>query len=198
MATDDNLVNVPAELRRNAEAKAVSLPSTDFSSQNTDSNRLLHELQVHQIELDMQNEALQRTVQILEEHELHLRNIIKNTPAGYFRIDLEGRFVEVNDAWLRIHGYESPKEIIGKHFGVTQVEEELSIALKHVTDLLSGMTVPSGEFSHVRKDGSIGYHTFSAHPVVNTGKVVGLEWFIIDRSDQKLIEDEKRILQQQF
>jgi signal transduction histidine kinase/CheY-like chemotaxis protein len=67
-----------------------------------------------------------------------------------------------------------------------------------VTDLLGGMTVPSGEFSHVRKDGSIGYHTFSAHPVVHTGKVIGLEWFIIDRSDQKLIEDEKRILQQQY
>jgi signal transduction histidine kinase/CheY-like chemotaxis protein len=74
----------------------------------------------------------------------------------------------------------------------------LNIALKHVTDLLSGTAVPSGEFSHVRKDGSVGYHTFSAHPVVHTGKVIGLEWFIIDRSAQKLIEDEKVLLQQQF
>jgi hypothetical protein len=69
MATDDNIANDPVDLRRNAEAKAASLPSTDCSPQETDSKRLLHELQVHRIELDMQNEALQRSVQILEEHE---------------------------------------------------------------------------------------------------------------------------------
>jgi PAS domain S-box-containing protein len=198
MAIDDKIINDPAELRMKAEANLSSQAAISALTEEIDSKRLMHELQVHQIELDMQNETLQHTVQILEEHEIHLRNIIKNTPAGYFRINLEGRFVEVNDAWLRIHGYDSPEEIIGKHFSVTQVEEELNIALKHVSDLLSGTAVPSGEFSHVRKDGSIGYHTFSAHPVVHTGKVVGLEWFIIDRSDQKLIEDEKKILQQQF
>lgn len=198
MTTDDKIANGTAELRREAEVKATPQRAASAPTAEIDSKRLLHELQVHQIELDMQNETLQHTVQLLEEHEIHLRNIIKNTPAGYFRINFEGRFVEVNDAWLRIHGYDSPEEIIGKHFSVTQVEEELNIALKHVTDLLSGTAILSGEFSHVRKDGSVGYHTFSAHPVVHTGKVVGLEWFIIDRSDQKLIEDEKRMLQQQF
>lgn len=198
MTADDTIVNTISELRRKAEAQVDPQQETAISAEEIDSMRLLHELQVHQIELDMQNETLKHTVQILEEHELHLRTIIKNTPAGYFRINLEGRFVEVNDAWLRIHGYDSPEEIVGKHFGVTQVEEELNTALKHVTDLLSGTAIPSGEFSHVRKDGTVGYHTFSAHPVVHTGKVVGLEWFIIDRSAQKQVEDEKKILQQQF
>jgi PAS domain S-box-containing protein len=146
----------------------------------------------------MQNEELQRTVLILEEHEAHLRNVIRNSPAGYFHINMEGRFVEVNNAWLRIHGYDSPDEVIGKHFGITQVESELAMALKHVADLHSGLAVPSGEFTHLRKDGSIGYHTFSAHPVVHSGKIVGLEWFIIDTSDRKRIEDEKLLLQQQF
>jgi PAS domain S-box-containing protein len=198
MATDEKIVNGTAELRRKAETKVTSQQATAAPSEEIDSMRMLHELQVHKIELDLQNEALQHTVQILEEHEIHLRNVIKNTPAGYFRINLEGRFVEVNDAWLRIHGYDSPEEIIGQHFSVTQVEEELKTAFKHVTDLLSGTAIPSGEFSHVRKDGSVGYHTFSAHPVVHTGKVVGLEWFIIDRSVQRQIEEEKKVLQQQF
>ena len=192
-------MDTASELRKKAEGKvAMHSGDNEASSDSIDDRRLLHELQVHKIELDMQNEALQHTVHILEEHETHLRNIIKHTPAGYFRINLEGRFVEVNDAWLRIHGYDSPEEILGKHFSATQVAEELTTALKHVCDLLSGTAVPSGEFSHVRKDGSVGYHTFSAHPVVHTGKVVGLDWFIIDRSTQKRIEDEKQVLQQQF
>jgi PAS domain S-box-containing protein len=188
-----------AELRRNAEQKVMAqFDDTNSIAEISDDKRLLHELQVHKIELDMQNEQLQETVQTLEEHEAHLRNIIRNSPAGYFYINLEGRFVEVNDAWLRIHGYDSPDEVIGKHFSITQVESELATALKHIADLHRGLAVPTGEFTHLRKDGSVGYHTFSAHPVVHSGKVVGLEWFIIDISDRKRIEDEKLILQQQF
>jgi PAS domain S-box-containing protein len=188
-----------AELRRKAEQEVTAqFDGAKATSAFSDDTRMLHELQVHKIELDMQNEQLQQTVQTLEEHEAHLRNIIRNSPAGYFHINLDGRFVEVNDAWLRIHGYDSPNEIIGKHFGITQVESELAVALKHVADLHSGLAVPTGEFTHLRKDGSVGYHTFSAHPVVHSGKLVGLEWFIIDTSDRKRVEDEKLILQQQF
>jgi PAS domain S-box-containing protein len=186
-------------LRRSAEEAVNSQAvATNAVSEFLNDKRMLLELQVHKIELDMQNEELQQTIQVLEEHELHLRNIIKNSPAGYFHINLEGQFVEVNDAWLRIHGYDSPDEVIGKHFGITQVESELAAALKHVADLHRGLAVPTGEFTHLCKDGSVGYHTFSAHPVVNSGKVVGLEWFIIDTSDRKRVEDEKLVLQHQF
>jgi PAS domain S-box-containing protein len=185
------------QLRKKAEADLKHIDENVFA-EYLDNTRLLNELMVHRIELDMQKDELQQTVWILEEHEAHLRNIIKNSPAGYFHINLEGRFVEVNDAWLRIHGYDSSEEVIGKHFGITQVESELATALKHVEDLHNGLAIPTGEFTHLRRDGSVGYHTFSAHPVVHSGKVVGLEWFIIDTSDRKKVEDEKLILQQQF
>ncbi len=192
-------VSDTAELRKKAEVEAeLKYSNENVFTEYLDNKRLLNELVVHKIELDMQKEELQQTVQILEEHEAHLRTIIRNSPAGYFHINLEGRFVEVNDAWLRIHGYESSDEVIGKHFGITQVESELATALKHVEDLHNGLAIPTGEFTHLRKNGTIGYHTFSAHPVVHSGKVVGLEWFIIDTSDRKKVEDEKQILQQQF
>jgi len=192
------VVPTSSDLREKAEVLLIAQYSAAESVSDLDNKRMLHELQVHKIELEMQNEELHQTVQILEEHETHLRNLIKNTPAGYFRINLEGRYVEVNDAWLRIHGYDSPDEVLGKHFSLTQIESELATALKHVSDLLKGDAQPIGEFTHRRKDGSVGYHTFSAHPVIHTSKVVGLEWFIIDRSDQKRVEDEKTVLQHQF
>ena len=188
-----------AELRRKAEREVIAqFDDEAVMSALSDDKRMLHELQIHKIELHMQNEQLQQTVQVLEEHEAHLRNIIRTSPAGYFHINPDGHFVEVNDAWLHMHGYDSPDEVIGKHFCITQVESELAEAHRHVADLHSGLGVPTGEFTHLRKDGSVGYHTFSAHPVVHSDEVVGLEWFIIDTSDRKRIEDEKLILQQQF
>ena len=55
----------------------------------------------------------------------HCRRLIEDAPAGYFRIDQEGRFQHVNKAWLKMHDYSSPDEIIGRHFSVTQVEVDL-------------------------------------------------------------------------
>jgi hypothetical protein len=45
--------------------------------------------------------------------------------------------------------------------------------------------------SHGVKDGSIGYHTFSASPIVRGGEVVGLEGFIIDTTERVWIESQR-------
>ena len=91
--TAENRISA-AELRRKAEEKVAAQQS---STAELDAKRLLHELQVHQAELEMQNEELHHALRELSEHKIHLENIIKNTPAGYFHIDLEGRFLEVNN-----------------------------------------------------------------------------------------------------
>lgn len=120
------------------------------------------------------------------------RKLIEDTKAGYFRIDMEGRFQQVNEAWLQMHGYSSPDEIIGKHFSVTQVEADLEKAQKIVERLLSGEVLPSDEFSRRCKDGSTGYHAYSVVPVKRYRKVVGLEGFLIDITDRRKAEEEFR------
>ena len=179
MADDMEKTTSAAELRRKAEEK-VRLQHA--SANELDAVRLLHELQVHQIELEMQNEELHLTLSEKSMHETHLLDIIKHTPAGYFHIDLEGRFLDVNDAWLRMHGYDSKDEVVGRHFSIMQVDSGSDSALVHLAELQKGMPIPYGEFSSRRKDGSVGHHTFSALPVVNTNEIVGFEWFIIDSS----------------
>lgn len=177
-----------AGLRKLAEVR-VGLTTIDTLSGELDTKRLLHELQVHQIELEMQNEELSRIVAEKNEHEEHLRNIITNTPAGYFHIDAEGRFLDVNNAWLRMHGYDSKDEVIGKNFSIMQVDSGSDSALEHLAELKKGNPIPFGEFRSRRKDGTVGYHIFSAQPVVHIGEIVGFEWFIIDISERKQIED---------
>jgi PAS domain S-box-containing protein len=133
----------------------------------------------------------------LRESEARFRAIAENTPAGYFLIDRAGRFQQVNAAWLRMHGYASAEEVIGKHFALTQIEMDQKAAQANVARLLSGEPIPTGEFSRRCKDGSVGYHEFTANPVVHGGQVVGLEGFLIDiterkRADQALRESEAR------
>jgi two-component system CheB/CheR fusion protein len=143
---------------------------------------------VHQVELEMQNEELRLANINLIEQQAHLNNIIKLTPAGYFHIDLEGRFLEVNDAWLRMHGFDSQDEVIGKHFSIMQVDSSSDSAFAHMAELQKGLAIPSGEFASRRKDDSTGHHIFSATPVVTYGNIIGFDWFIIDITERKLAE----------
>lgn len=68
----------PVELRRRAEDRLARQPA-DARSDLADTQRLLHELQVHQIELEMQNEMLRQTQGELEnlasEQAAHLREL---------------------------------------------------------------------------------------------------------------------------
>ena len=179
------------QLRCMAEEEIASQPSvSDATSDGTADKRMLHELHVHKIELEMQNEDLRRTKRDLEESLARLRKIIADTSAGYFLIDCKGNFQSVNEAWLRMHGYDSSEEIIGRHFSLTQVESDLEAAQQNVVQLLSGHPIPAGEFSRRCKDGSVGHHTFSANPVMENGAVVGLEGFLIDITERKRAEED--------
>ena len=133
----------------------------------------------------------------LQESENRNREIINNSTAGYFYIDQKGLFQKVNPTWLRLHKYDNADEVIGKHFGITLVDMVLKSAKKIVEEILNGDQAPSGEFSRLCKDGSIGYHNFSCNKVIKAGRVIGLEGFLIDNTERKqseltLIESEKK------
>src|SRR5512140_364147 len=86
-----------AELRRMAEErlgdnrKTLHLPETV-----EDTQRLLHELQVHHIELEMQNEELRQARDevdtLLEEY----ADLYDFAPVGYFTLDRTGTISRVN------------------------------------------------------------------------------------------------------
>jgi len=126
-----------------------------------------------------------RVEEAVRESEKRYRSIIELNRAGYFRIDRDGRFVDVNNAWLTMHKYSSKDEIIGKHFSITQVETDLGSAEQIVKAVLEGKTIPPGTFSRRCKDGSAGYHTFIVTPLEQEGRIVGLEGFLIDIPEHK-------------
>lgn len=139
-----------------------------------------------------------RAEQLLKESEEHFRSIVRNSEAGYFFIDKDGIIQDVNLAWVKLYRFDSADEILGQHFTVIQQIDDLEAAKEFVAGIIrNDKRYLNGEFSRKCKDGSIGYHSFSARPVSRSGKVIGIEGFIVDTTDRKLsekhlIESERR------
>ena len=126
----------------------------------------------------------------LRKSEEKFRAIIENTEAGYFFIDKDGIIQDVNESWVKMYKYKSKNEILGRHFGIIQNLEDIDEVNKFFNEIIKGYSrFSSGDLRRKCKDGSVGYHTFSARPVFQAGKVIGIEGIIIDTTRRNLAEE---------
>ncbi len=102
----------PTDLRQRAEselARHASAGSASAERSTDDPTRLLHELQVHQIELEMQNEELLRSRDELEASRDEYAELYDFAPVGYFSLARDGTMVRMNLAGARLLGLERAK-----------------------------------------------------------------------------------------
>lgn len=84
------------EIRKKAEQMLKQ------KSQNNSQDAILHELQVHQIELELQNEELLKTQQNLEELKDKYFQLYHFAPFGYVTIDQDNQILEINQKALEL------------------------------------------------------------------------------------------------
>ena len=85
-----------SELRNRAEDALQGKTEEHQELSTRDARSLIHELQVHQIELEMQNEELRRAQKELEESRDRYSDLYDFAPVGYFSFDKNGLIMEVN------------------------------------------------------------------------------------------------------
>lgn len=109
------------ELRRRAEARFGARRSANPSSTRAitplESRQLVHELQVHQIELEMQNEELQRARIEVEEGLSRYTDLYEFAPVGYLTLKRDGEIRQVNLTGARLLGLERSR-LIGKRLAM--------------------------------------------------------------------------------
>jgi len=86
--------------RAEALAAASQMDAADLSPAQL--RKLVHELRVHQIELEMQNEELLRIQQDLDRSREHFLNLFHKAPIGYLVLDAAGVIRQANDAFARM------------------------------------------------------------------------------------------------
>jgi PAS domain S-box-containing protein len=120
-----------AELRCRAEERLQAREQTPQSAirnpqSDADTARLVHELQVHQIELEMQNEELRQAHAQVEMLLAQYTNLYDFAPAGYMTLDREGAIRQVNLTAAQMLGVER-SQLVNRRFGLFVAEGDRHI-----------------------------------------------------------------------
>jgi PAS domain S-box-containing protein len=129
-------------LRANAEAKAKKIPYsyTDFSAEKA--MNLFHEIEVHQIELEMQNQELREAQQRLEEVRDQYANLFDFAPVGYILVNEKGVVTNINLTGCNLIGIDRIK-IKGKPFSMfVHIKDSNKLYLKLKEAFTTGTLVP--------------------------------------------------------
>ena len=93
-----------ANLRRGAEERLSSMVGATSLFEGQDLNVLIHELRVHQTELEMQNEELRRAEQKAADERRRYQELYDFAPVGHFTLDERGAIQEANQAGASLLG----------------------------------------------------------------------------------------------
>jgi PAS domain S-box-containing protein len=111
----------PAELRRQAEERLMRRAEGP-ARVDEETQRLLHELHVHQIELEIQNEELRTAQQEVEWALARYTELFEFAPIGYFALGGDEVIREANLAAARLLGLPRRK-VVGRRFSSFLREE---------------------------------------------------------------------------
>jgi PAS domain S-box-containing protein len=115
---------------------------------------LLHELRVHQIELEMRNDELRRTQHELEASRARYFDLYNLAPVGYLSLSGEGIVKEANLTCANLLGV-AGSELVGQPFSRFVASEDQELYYLHRKELIETKTPQTCELRMVRPDASM-------------------------------------------
>ncbi len=173
------------QLRKVAEAKLANTPPPEISERPAE--ELLHELRVHQIELEMQNEALRLAQLALGESRDRYIDLYEFAPVGYLTLTSDGMIAEINLTAVSLLGRERNK-LLNKSLRTLVIAKDQDRWVRHFMAVKKQDEQSTVELAMQRGDGTV----FQAQlDCVDSKSQVRIS--LTDITDRKLAEDELRI-----
>ena len=125
-ATDAKKTGSPSTIRNEAEKKLKELPDIPSEFEGQNQKRLIYELRVHQIELEIQAEELKKSKLALEVSRDNFLDLYDFAPTGIFTISEKGLIVEVNLTGSTLLGVERSR-LIKTRFSKYIAEKDVEV-----------------------------------------------------------------------
>jgi len=153
--------------------------------------RLAEEL--GQANVKLEEKVAKRTQELLES-QVHLRVLMDSISEGMYGVDTDGNCTFVNNAFLRLLGFEQADEVLGKHIH-NLIHHSYANGKPHPeADCLmyqafkSNQTVHSDQEVFWRKDGVAVPVEYWSQPITKDDKVIGAVATFLDITERKQLE----------
>ena len=187
-----------AKLRRQAEKIAreeAPLPPKDLDDLSLEEiRRILHELQVHQIELEMQNKELRRIQEELDAERERYFDFYNLAPVGYFTLSEKGLILEANITAATLLG-------VGRGMLIKQpisrfiLKEDQDNYYLHRRQLFETGKPQAFDLRMVKKDGAVFWVHLETSSKLDVGGVPVCRIVLNDITMRKQAEEERERLE---
>jgi PAS domain S-box-containing protein len=144
--------NTPPPLRAMAEAQLARQPVAEADARLAP--ELLHELQVHQVELEMQNETLREALVEVQASRDRYADLYEFAPVGYLTLDSNGMIETINLTGAKLLATERVK-LLHHRFTALVIPQDQNRWMQHFLEVKLQGTPDSVELAMRRGDGTV-------------------------------------------
>ena len=187
MKKDKDTSTPENKLRKRAEARLKKMESHDLPETFKDTQRLLHELQVHQIELEIQNEELRHARDEIEAGLARYTDLYDFAPVGYFTLDRNTAIRQANLTGSLLLGPDRSR-LVTRRFGAFVADESRPVFNAFLDQVFADMNVQTCEIAIFKEEQQQPLHLRLEGLAETTGEACRV--IAIDISRRKKIEAE--------
>jgi PAS domain S-box-containing protein len=180
------------QLRRQAESRLALAPDASAALTPEEARRTLHELKVHQIELEMQNEELRRAHAELDATRARYFDLYDLAPVGYCTLSEKGLILEANLTAATLLGV-TRNALVKRPFSQFILKDDQDIYYQHRKALLATDEPQTCELRMVKTDGTSFWARLEGTAARDGAGAPVCRVMLIDVTERKFQEDERAL-----
>jgi PAS domain S-box-containing protein len=189
MVGNKRAAGISGEPHERAEKSQPETITEEIKIASRDYSEVIHDLQVHQIELAAQNEELRKTQLKLEESRARYMDLYDHAPVGYFTLDRKGRILAVNRTGCRQLGL-APEVLLRSPFPSFMSQDDSDLFYLHLKKVFAARTKQTCSLTLLQKNGTPFYAQLDSIPSsLGPGEDPLCQTTVTDINERKELEE---------